>query len=453
MSAARAEPSGAAEAKPVVAIVGRPNVGKSTLVNRIVGRREAIVEEHPGVTRDRKELEAEWSGRRFSVVDTGGWMATDDALDRQVSAQAERAVAAAAVVVLVVDASVGPTEEDARVARLLQRSGAPALLAANKVDSEAREADAWAFAGLGLGDPWPVSALHGRGSGDLLDEVVRLLPAEEPGPEDEGAAGAPAGEEPDSGAPRVAIVGRPNVGKSTLFNRLIGDDRSVVHDLPGTTRDAIDTLVDTDQGPVLFVDTAGMRRKSRVGQGAEYYSLVRALQAIDQADAAVMVIDASEGVTHQDQRLAERVDAAGTAVVVALNKWDTLDAEGRDRVRSQVGDRLSFLGYAPVLRISARTGLGVHTLLPALDQAVDAYRRRVPTAELNSVVERAQAEHRSPRGRVLYATQGAVEPPTFTLFTTSPLDRTYLRYLERRIREHFDLGPTPLKLRVRQRGG
>jgi GTP-binding protein len=437
-----------ARAKPVVAVVGRPNVGKSTLVNRIVGRREAVVEERPGVTRDRKELEAEWAGCEFTVVDTGGWMDADHPLDRQVSAQAERAMAQADVVLLVVDALVGPTEADERVARLLRRSDKAVVVAANKVDADTREVDAWAFSRLGLGDPWPVSALHGRGTGDLLDEVVRHLAQEEGERE-----AAEAVEDPEPTAPRVAVVGRPNVGKSTLFNRLVGDERAVVHDLPGTTRDAIDTLVETDEGPVRFVDTAGMRRKSRVGQGAEYYSLVRALQAIDGADGAVIVIDASEGVTHQDQRLAERVDAAGTAVVLALNKWDLLDAEARARVRDQVADRLSFLGYAPVLHISAKTGLGVHTLLPALDQAMEAYHRRVPTAELNAAVQEAQAAQRPPHGRVLYATQGATDPPTFTLFTTAVLPPTYLRYLERRIRERFDLGPTPVKLRVRRRGG
>jgi len=436
-------------ARPVVAVVGRPNVGKSTLVNRIVGRREAIVEERPGVTRDRKELAAEWAGHEFLVVDTGGWLPTDHPLDRQVSAQAERAVGEADVVVFVVDGAVQPTEEDQSVARLLQRSDKAVVLAANKVDAETREADAWAFSRLGLGHPWPVSALHGRGTGDLLDEVVRHL--DKAAGEDSASDEVPV--EPDEASPpRVAIVGRPNVGKSTLFNRLIGDERSVVHDMPGTTRDAIDTLVETDGGPVRFVDTAGMRRKSRVGQGAEYYSLVRALRAIDDADAAIVVIDASEGVTHQDQRLAERVDAAGSAVVLALNKWDTLDTEGRARVRAQMVDRLSFLGYAPVLRISAKTGLGVHTLLPALDQAMEAYHRRIPTAELNAVVQQAQAAQRAPHGRVLYATQGATDPPTFTLFTSASLPPTYVRYLERKIRERFDLGPTPVKLRVRPRG-
>ena len=434
--------------RPVVAVVGRPNVGKSTLVNRILGRREAIVEERPGVTRDRKAVDAEWNGREFTLVDTGGWLAGDDPLDRQVSAQAERAVSEADVLLIVTDTAVGATDEDVQVARLLRKAGKPALLVANKVDSEHRESDAWALSRLGLGDPWPVSALHGRGMGDLLDEVVRLLPP----PDEEADAGeTPAGDDGGKDAPSVAIVGRPNVGKSTLFNRLVGDERSVVHDMPGTTRDAVDTLIETESGPLCLIDTAGMRRRSKTGEGPEFYSLVRALKAIDRADAAVLVVDASEGVTAQDQRLAERVDAAGSPIVILLNKWETLDAEERADVLGQVADRLSFLGYAPVLKVSAKTGLGVHRLLPALDQAIDAYRRRIPTAELNRVVQAAQAAHPSPGGRVLYAIQGATDPPTFTLFATRALPQPYMRYLERKIREHFGFGPTPLKLRVRRR--
>jgi GTP-binding protein len=429
---------------PVVAVVGRPNVGKSSLVNRLVGTQEAIVEERPGVTRDRKVLETEWTGHPFTVVDTGGWVAAGSSLDQQVSAQAERAIKAADVIVMVVDATVGVTDEDARVARILRRSTKPVLLVANKVDAETRESDAWTFERLGLGDPAMVSALHGRGTGDLLDEVVARLPAsvEEPAPV----------EEEDKGT-SVAIVGRPNVGKSTLFNRLIGDDRSIGHDLPGTTRDTIDTVVETSDGPVRFVDTAGLRRRAKEAEGAEYYSLVRALRAIDRAEAALFVIDATQGVTHQDQRLAERVDAAGNPIVLVLNKWELLDAERRLQVVEAVDDRLSFLTYAPVLKISARTGLGVHKLLPALSEAMAAYRRRVPTGELNKVIAAAQAAHPSPGGRVLYATQGATNPPTFTLFATRTLPPTYLRYLERRIREHFGFGPTPLKLRVRRRAG
>ncbi len=448
---------------PVVAVVGRPNVGKSTLVNRIVGRREAIVEERPGVTRDRKVLDAEWVGRAFSVVDTGGWIRSDEALARQVSLQAERAIDEADVVVLVVDGAVGPVDEDAAVAGILRRSTKPVLLAVNKVDDANRESDAWDFTRLGLGDPIAVSALHGRGSGELLDLIVEQLPPEgEEAPDvtvdldGEGLAvdgeGLGTADKPFS----VAIVGRPNVGKSTLFNRLVGEDRAVVHDAPGTTRDTIDTVVETDDGWLRFIDTAGMRRKSRIDENTEYYSLVRALQAIDRADAALLVIAATEGVTHQDQRLAERIDASGCAVVVVLNKWDVLSPDDRDGVLVDVADRLSFLSYAPVLKTSALTGRNVTRLLPALFQARDEYHRRVPTRALNEVLQAAQLAHPPPaerghRPRILYATQGATDPPTFTLFTTRELPAGYLRYLERKIREAFSIGPTPIKLRVRRR--
>jgi GTP-binding protein len=435
---------------PVVAIVGRPNVGKSTLVNRIAGGRQAIVEAQPGVTRDRKELVAEWAGRDFRVVDTGGWLSGGGDLDQEVSRQAERAVAQADVIVLVVDVTVGITEEDARVGSLLRRAGAAAVVVVNKVDDGSRESDAWAFTQLGLGDPHVVSALHGRGSGDLLDAVVAALPPPV-SPETQSEA------EADAGPFSIAIVGRPNVGKSTLFNRLVGDERAVVHDEPGTTRDSIDTVIDTESGPLRFVDTAGMRRRSRVDEPTEYYSLVRALESVDRADAALLVIDATEGVTHQDQRLAERVDAAGTAAIVVLNKWDLTDTEQRRDVVAQAADRLSFLGYAPVVKVSALTGRNLRHVLPALREAERAYHRRVPTAALNRVV--TDAQHRQPppvvrkrRPRVLYATQGASDPPTFTLFATHELPATYLRYLEHRIRDAFDLGPTPVKLRVRLRG-
>jgi GTPase len=447
---------------PVVAVVGRPNVGKSTLVNRIVGRREAIVEERPGVTRDRKVLDAEWVGRAFSVVDTGGWIRTDEALARQVSLQAERAIDEADVVVLVVDGAVGPTDEDAGVAGILRRSTKPVILAVNKVDDANRESDAWDFTRLGLGDPIPVSALHGRGSGDLLDLIVDQLPPEVEGPPE--TEGQPVGEgafaQDGLGTPdkpfSVAIVGRPNVGKSTLFNRLVGEERAVVHDSPGTTRDTIDTVVETEDGWLRFVDTAGMRRKSRIDETTEYYSLVRALQAIDRADAALLVIDATEGVTHQDQRLAERIDASGCATVVVLNKWDVLNPDDRESVLAEVADRLAFLSYAPVLKTSALTGRNVTRLLPALFQARDEYHRRVPTRALNEVLQAAQQAQPPPaerghRPRILYATQGATDPPTFTLFTTRELPASYMRYLERKIREAFSIGPTPIKLRVRRR--
>jgi GTPase len=439
-------------ALPVVAIVGRPNVGKSTLLNRVLGRRAAIVEEQPGVTRDRKDVEADWLGRRFRLVDTGGWMVGGDDLDAKVSAQSERAIADADVVLLIVDVVTGSTEDDARVAELLRRSGKPVLLVANKVDDTGRENQMWELMTLGLGEPHPVSALHGRGTGDLLDAVVALLP---PPADDEAATGdvAATGDDAADDTIAVAIVGRPNVGKSTLFNRLTGDDRSVVHDQPGTTRDTIDTVVETEVGPLRLVDTAGMRRRSKIGEGTEYYSLVRALQAVDEADVALLVIDATEGVTGQDQRLAERVAAAGCPIVVLLNKWELLDAEGRADLRWQVSDKLRFVGDAPVLPITALSGKGVHKLLPALAASVDAYHRRIPTSRVNAVISDAQAAHPAPAGaKVLYATQGAADPPTFTLFVNRELPRTYLRYLERKLREAFDLGATPVKLRVRRRG-
>ncbi|CAN5513284.1 ribosome biogenesis GTPase Der [soil metagenome] len=437
-----------------MAIVGRPNVGKSTLLNRIIGRREAIVEERPGVTRDRKEVVADWLGHQFRLADTGGWLAGGDGLDAKVSAQSERAVRDAVAVLLVVDTTVGITEEDSQMAALLRRAGRPVLVVANKVDSHHREGATWEFVSLGLGDPYPVSALHGRGTGDLLDAVVaRLPPPPEPG-DPAGEGEPPVDAEPDG--PRVfsvAIVGRPNVGKSTLFNRLIGDERSVVHDLPGTTRDAVDTVVETDDGPIRFVDTAGMRRKSRIDDGTEYYSFVRALQAVDRSDVALLVIDVTEGVTHQDQRLAERVDVAGCPVVVLLNKWELLDAEARADIDYQMSQRLAFIGDAVVLKVSALNGKGVHRLLPALTGAIEAYQRRVPTRRVNEVLAAAQASQPGPHGaRVLYATQGASDPPTFTLFANKKLPPTYLRYLERRLREAFDLGATPVKLRVRLRG-
>jgi GTPase len=435
-----------------VAVVGRPNVGKSTLVNRIVGRRDAIVEERPGVTRDRKLLTADWAGREFNLVDTGGWLAGGDSLDDKVSAQAERAMAEANVVLFVVDATVGMTDGDARVGGILRRMGRPVIVVANKVDSPQREADIWDFVRFGLGDPRPISALHGRGTGDLLDQVIAYFP-------DEPAAGAPSAEEAGGEGTElaaevaaVAIVGRPNVGKSTLFNTLIGDERAIVHDQPGTTRDSVDTVVETEDGPLRFVDTAGMRRKSRIDDSPEYFSLVRALQAIDASNAAVLVIDATEGVTHQDQRLAERVDAAGSPVVICLNKWDLVTPEARDDILIDVADRLGFRGYAPILKISAKTRLGVHRLVPALAEAIEAYHRRIPTRELNKLIAKAQASHPPPGGKVLYATQGATDPPTFTLFTSKTLPPTYLRYLEHQIRDHFGFGPTPLKLRVRRRG-
>ena len=427
-----------------VAIVGRPNVGKSTLMNRILGRREAIVEERPGVTRDRKEVEANWQGREFTLVDTGGWMADGDSLDEKVSRQSEQAIAEADAVLFVVDATVGVTEDDARVATLLRGASAPVILVANKVDDRVHEAAIWELMSLGLGEPIPVSALHGRGAGDLLDRLVESLP--------DDVSVEVVEEEPGVRIVGVTLVGRPNVGKSTLFNRLTGEERAVVHDRPGTTRDTVDTVVETDTGPVRFIDTAGMRRKARIDEQTEYYSLVRALKAVDTADVALLVIDATLGVTHQDQRLAERVDAAGCPIVVLLNKWDLCDAEQREDAMIQVGDKLHFVGEAPVLRISALSGKNVQRLWPALAETIADYRTRIPTRRVNDVIRAAQAAQPAPAGvRVLYATQGATDPPTFTLFANREVPRTWLRYLERKLREDLDLGSTPIKLRVRRR--
>jgi len=444
---------------PTVVIVGRPNVGKSTLFNRVVGEQVAIVEDRPGVTRDRKEVEAEWLGNYFTLVDTGGWLPGGSELDEKVSRQVEAAVERADVVLFVVDAAIGVTEEDEHVAHWLRRLKHPVLLVANKADNDRRENDRWEFLALGLGEPIPVSALHGRRAGDLLDEVVAKFPEGAARPEDE-AADIPLSDDgerlwnpDDVPPPRVAIVGRPNVGKSTLFNRLVGEDRSVVHDMAGTTRDSIDTVVETPDGPIVFVDTAGMRRRSRIDDSAEYYSMVRALRSIDDADIALLVIDATEGVTSQDQRLAERVDASGCPIVVMLNKWELIDdAERRLEVTAEVTRKLYFVGDAPVLKISALTGKGVHKLRPVLQDAIEQYHRRVPTRDVNRVI--SDAQQRQPAGhgvKVMYALQGATDPPTFTLFVNRELPQTYLRYLERSIREAFEFGSTPIKLRVRMR--
>ena len=431
---------------PSVVVAGRPNVGKSSLVNRIVGRRAAVVEEEEGVTRDRNVLTAEWAGVPFSVMDTGGWLAGGDALEAKVSAQVERALEEADVVLIVVDVTTGVTEEDLAATKVIRRAGPPVLLVVNKVDDEQREAAAWEFVTLGVGDPFPVSALHGRGTGDLLDAVVGVLPAASAG---ESEAGGVSDGEGDAGTPRVAIIGRPNVGKSTLFNRLLGEERSIVHDMPGTTRDAIDTVVETPDGPVCFVDTAGLRRPSKTDRGTEQHATMRALRALEKADIAILVIDATIGASHQDQRLAERIGVSGCPAIVALNKWDLVAADDRDDVLAGVGDRLAFLGAAPVLKVSALSGKGVHRLLPALRGAVEAYHQRVPTGMLNRTVQELQSRQPAPRARIRYVVQGAIDPPTFTLFTNGRLPPTYLRYIENGLRDHFGLGATPLKLRVR----
>jgi len=427
--------------KPQVVIVGRPNVGKSSLVNRLAGKRVAVVEEHRGVTRDRKAVEVEWNGLTFDVVDTGGWLEGGTTLEDKVSKQAEAALASADLVLLVVDVTTGMVDEDTHAARWALRSGRPVALVVNKVDDAQHEASSWEFLSLGAGDPHTVSAQHGRGSGDLLDFIVAELGEAR---EVEEAADAD-----DDGALRVAIVGRPNVGKSTLFNKLIGEERSVVHDLPGTTRDAIDTVIESDVGLIRFIDTAGMRRRAKTEAGLETYAVLRSLDALDRADIAILVIDATIGATGQDQRLAERIGAAGCPSLVVLNKWELVATEDRDDVLATVGQKLAFLGDAPVMKTTATSGKGVHRILPALAIAAHDYAKRVPTGALNRAIRDLQIKQPAPTGKIRYAVQGATEPPTFTLFVAGRLPTTYLRYVERSLRERFELGTSPLRVRVR----
>jgi GTP-binding protein len=427
--------------KPQVVIVGRPNVGKSSLVNRLAGKRVTVVEEHRGVTRDRKAVEVEWGGLTFDVVDTGGWLEAGDSLEAKVSKQAEAALATADLVLLVVDVTTGMVDEDTHAARWALRSGRPVLLVVNKVDDAMHEASSWEFLSLGAGDPHTVSAQHGRGTGDLLDVIVERL--------QENRMVEEVADADDDGALRVAIVGRPNVGKSTLFNQLIGEERSVVHDLPGTTRDAIDTLVSTDVGLIRFIDTAGMRRRAKTEAGLETYAVLRSLDALDRSDIAILVIDATVGATGQDQRLAERISAAGCPSLVVLNKWELVAVDERDAVLATVGEKLAFLGDAPVMKTTATSGKGVHRILPALAIAAADYQKRVPTGALNRAIRDLQVKQPAPTGKIRYAVQGATEPPTFTLFIAGRLPQTYLRYVERSLRERFSLGSQPLRVRVR----
>lgn len=430
---------------PVVVVLGRPNVGKSSLVNRILGRRAAVVEERPGVTRDRREFEAEWAGRRFLLVDTGGWAVTgDEALTVDIRAQAEAALDHADVVLLVADARTGITEDDAAVTAYLRRSGLPVVLVANKVDEAGGEWDAASLWSLGLGEPMPASALHGRGVGDLLDRLVDLLPESEPDADGDGL-------------PTLAIIGRPNVGKSTLLNRLVGAGRVLVSPTPGTTRDPVDVVVGLGEQPYRVVDTAGIRRAARVEEATEYYSIIRARQALEEADVALLMLDGTDGVTHQDQRLAEEVVSAGAGLVILANKWDALDEEGRLNVADQIADRLSFVDWAPLLRISAKTGWHVGRLPAALAASLGNRQRRIATGELNRLVRAWQEAHPPPprkgrRTRILYAVQAAVAPPTVLLFCSGEeLGPDYLRYLEKRLRETADWSGTPIRLVARRR--
>jgi GTP-binding protein len=428
---------------PTIAVVGRQNVGKSTLVNRLFGRRATIAHELPGVTRDRIELEATWRGRVFRLIDTGGYTSSTRGIEALVAGQAERAAGDADLVLLVVDAPAGITEEDARLARRLRKAAAvPVLLVANKVDAEHQESDVADLYALGLGEPVPVSALHGRGSGELLDRIVQILP------DRGGADGGVASE------PRFALVGRPNVGKSSLFNRLVGDERSVVYEDAGTTRDSVDAVVTWPTGPVRFVDTAGMRRRTRV-QGVEYYSFLRATEAIERADVGVLVIDGPDGFTAEDKKIAVRILEAGRGLQIVANKWDLV--EDRDPTFKRLREELRPFARADALRTSARTGQGVFRLPPVLVALHERWGRRVATARVNEVLQQAQRERPTARGvgTIHYGTQVSAGPPTFVLFGGKEPDAGYRRFLENRLRRTFELDGVPIRLRfrARRRGG
>lgn len=430
---------------PIVAVVGRPNVGKSTLVNRIVGRRLAVVEERPGVTRDRRQFEADWAGRPFLLVDTGGWeLNPRDSIEDAIRQQVEAAIGSADVVLLVVDATTPVVDDDHEVVEMLRSAQLPVVLAANKVDSDARESDVAELWKLGLGEPMAVSAFHGRGVGDLLDRVVAHFP-------DGGVE--PFEERP----PRLAIVGRPNVGKSTLLNQLVGEERVIVSAEPGTTRDPVDVEVEIDGHPYVLVDTAGIRRKPQIHEDADYYSVLRARDALSGADGALMMVDASEGVTRQDQRIADEVMTAGVATVLLVNKWDTVDEEDRWMLERDMARRLGFLGWAPMLRISALHGTRLKRLGPAVEAALSSRARRVPTGELNRMVRTWTAAHPPPvrkgrRPKIHYAVQVGVAPPTVVLFVSGgELGDDYLRFLENRLRGEVDFTGTPIRIIPRLR--
>jgi GTP-binding protein len=436
--------SGASGPPPVVAVVGRPNVGKSTLVNRILGRREAVVQDVPGVTRDRISYDANWVGRRFVVQDTGGWEPDAKGLQQLVAEQASVAMRTADAIILVVDGVVGATAGDEAAARMLRRSGKPVFLAANKVDTERGEADAAALWSLGLGEPHSISAMHGRGVSDLLDRVVASLP-------EISEVGAPGG-----GPRRVALVGKPNVGKSSLLNKLAGDQRAVVHDVAGTTVDPVDSLIELGGKTWRFVDTAGLRRKVRQASGHEFYASVRTHGAIDAAEVVIVLIDASQPLTEQDQRVLSMVIEAGRALVLAFNKWDLVDEDRRYDLGREIERALAQVQWAQRVNISAKTGRAVQKLVPALETALESWDMRIPTGRLNAFLKEVVAATPPPvRGgkqpRIMFATQAAARPPTFVLFTTGFLEAGYRRFLERRLRETFGFDGSPIRINVRVR--
>lgn len=430
---------------PVVAVVGRPNVGKSTLVNRIIGRRQAVVEDVPGVTRDRVPYDAQWNGRRFTVVDTGGW--EPDARDRAaaIARQAEMAVQTADVVVFVVDVSVGATDVDEAAVKMLRRSHKPVILVANKADNQNLELEAVSLWSLGLGEPHPISALHGRGSGDLLDDILSALPDPPPIVEDG-----------PRGPRRVALVGRPNVGKSSLLNKVSKEERAVVDSVAGTTVDPVDSLVEMDGEVWQFVDTAGLRKRVNQASGTEYYASLRTAGAVEAAEVAVVLLDSSEVISEQDQRVLTQVVEAGRALVIAFNKWDLVDADRRIFLDKEIDRELKRIPWAVRVNISAKTGRAVDKLAPALRRALDSWERRVPTGALNQwLTALTQATPHPVRGgrapRILFATQAGVAPPRFVLFTTGPLDAGYIRFVERKLREEFGFEGSPIEISVKPR--
>ncbi|MGI9641772.1 MAG: ribosome biogenesis GTPase Der [Acidimicrobiia bacterium] len=431
---------------PVVVILGRPNVGKSTLVNRIIRKKAAVTNPEAGVTRDRRQFEAEWSGHEFQVVDTGGWEARpEEQLVADIREQAEIAVQGADLVVFVADATTEITDDDVGVARILQRSGVPHLLVANKSDSPAVESELTHLWGLGLGNPIPISALHGRNTGDLLDQLVAALPDDIDDDED-----------PDVIA-SLAIIGRPNVGKSTLLNRLAGEERVLVSDVPGTTRDPINLVVDIDGEYFEVIDTAGIKRHTKISDDVDFYAVLRAHDVVRQADVVMFVIDGQRGATHQEQRLAEEIEKAGAGLVLVLNKWDELTDEQRLNTEDSVGDRLAFVDWAPVIRMSALTGARTHRLPKYLRQTLENRRRHVPAPEVNRLVRSLQEAHPPPmrkgrRTKILYAVQAETEPPTFILFVRGgELGPDYIRFIENRLRERYDFTGTPIRIRTRNR--
>ena len=428
---------------PVVTVIGRPNVGKSTLVNRIIGGREAIIEDSPGVTRDRVRYEAEWNGRRFTVMDTGGWEPTAEGISLKISDAAQSAISEADLVLFVIDSQVGSQSEDESLVSILRKSGVDVLLVANKVDSERDELDAHQLWNIGLGEPHFVSAAHGRGSGDLLDAIVKRLPEVGKGRISDGFR-------------KIAIVGRPNVGKSSLLNSFAGSVRALVDDAEGTTRDPIDELIDVDGKTWRFIDTAGIRRRAHQASGTDYYAALRTERAIENTEVVVIVLDATAQMTEQDLRIINMAEEAGKALVVVMNKWDLLDEDRRLQLEREVDRNFDQIAWAERINLSAKTGWHKDRLIPAVERALSSWELRVPTARLNAFLGQLVSSNPPPvRGgkqpKILFATQAGIEPPTFIIFATDFLESSYRRFIERRLREEFGFAGSPIRISVRLR--